>query len=267
VRAILLTSTHRRHAWVASALARRLDLVGVWQEEKSFVPERYAGSDDDLDVIRRHFEERDASEHHHFGSTSDPVLAAGATLCRVPPGGCNEQAEVERMLALRPDVGLVFGTGILKDPVIGAFRGRLLNIHLGLSPYYRGAGTNFWPLVNREPEYVGATIHYIDAGIDTGPIVAHVRPDVTPADGPHDLGNRTIIAAAKALADAAAFHVAGVLQGVPQEGEGRTYYRKHFNAEAVRTLHHNFRTGMIAEYLSDRPRRDAALRLVSLPTS
>ena len=45
-----------------------------------------------------------------------------------------------------PDVVLVFGTGLLKAPLIGAFPGRIINIHLGLSPYYRGAGTNFWPL-------------------------------------------------------------------------------------------------------------------------
>ena len=80
------------------------------------------------------------------------------------------------MAAARPDVVLVFGTGILREPLLSAFDGRIINIHLGLSPYYRGAGTNFWPLVNREPEYVGATIHYLDAGIDTGPIISHARP-------------------------------------------------------------------------------------------
>ena len=50
------------------------------------------------------------------------------------------------------DVVLVFGTGILREALLSAFPGRLINIHLGLSPYYRGAGTNFWPLVNGEPE-------------------------------------------------------------------------------------------------------------------
>ena len=78
-----------------------------------------------------------------------------------------------------------------------------MNIHLGLSPYYRGAGTNFWPLVNGEPEYCGATIHILDGGVDTGPVIAHVRPEIAAGDGPHDIGNKTIVAAAGALADAA----------------------------------------------------------------
>ena len=265
MRAVLLTSSMARHAWVASTLARELDLVGVWQEEKTFVPERYAVSGDDLALIHAHFAARDAAEARDFGGDSIPTLAPGATLRRVGGNGCNAAAEVACMMALRPDVGLVFGTGILKDDVIRAFEGRLLNIHLGLSPYYRGAGTNFWPLVNRQPEYVGATIHYIDEGIDTGPMVAHVRPEIRPGDGGHDLGNRTIIAATRTLARAASLHVAGRLQGVPQAGAGRVYYRKDFNADSVRRAQDNFRTGMIEEYLADRARRDAALSLVALP--
>ena len=166
------------------------------------------------------------------------------------------------MAALRPDVVLVFGTGLLREPLLSTFAGRIINLHLGLSPYYRGAGTNFWPLVNREPEYVGATIHYLDSGIDTGAILAHARPAIAAGDGPHDIGNKTIVAAADALVGAAAIHVAGAARPVPQWSAGRLYLRKHFNADAVRQLYRNFETGMIDDYLSARTSRDAALRLI-----
>ena len=106
------------------------------------------------------------------------------------------------MVEMKPNVVVVFGTGILKGDILSRFEGQLLNIHLGLSPYYRGAGTNFWPLVNGEPEFVGATIHYLDAGIDTGPIIAHVRPDIARTDGPHELGNKAIRAAAEGMVKA-----------------------------------------------------------------
>ena len=169
------------------------------------------------------------------------------------------------MAALAPEVVLVFGTGILREPLLTTFAGRIINIHLGLSPYYRGSGTNFWPLVDRAPEYVGATIHYLDAGIDTGPIIAHARPDLAADDGPHDLGNKTIVAAAPLLAQAAEAHVERRVNAVPQAGGGRLRQRKDFSAAAVRQLYRNFETGMIAEYLADRARRDAALSLVTLP--
>jgi phosphoribosylglycinamide formyltransferase 1 len=262
MRAILLTSTFRRHAFVANTVTAACDLVGVWQEEKSFVPTRYANGADDEAVIERHFASREVSEARYFAADDELRLARGSECRVVSAGGCNDPAEVARMIATRPDVVLVFGTGILRQPILSAFDGRILNIHRGLSPYYRGAGTNFWPLVNREPEYVGATIHYLDAGIDTGPILAHARPDIEPGDGPHDIGNKTIVAASQALIRAAEAHVAGSAHPIPQWSGGRLYQRKDFNAEAVRTLYRNFDTAMIDEYLAARRSRDAALRLV-----
>lgn len=265
--AILLTGNHLRHLFVAHEIAKRLDLLGLWQEEKTFVPETYAGNADDLEVIRRHFAARDVSEKKFFSTGTSESLSQSLVHRRIQGGAVNQQDEIDAMIALQPDVLLVYGTGILKENIIRAFEGRILNIHLGLSPYYRGSGTNFWPLVNREPEYVGATIHYLDAGIDTGAILCHVRPEMKTQDGPHDLGNRTIIAAADGLIRAAEAHCKGSVRSVPQTGKGRLYQRKDFNADAVRTLYHNFKEGMITEYLGNKTMRDAKLSLVSLTSA
>ena len=250
----------RRHTFVANALASRLEVVSVWEEEKSFQPLRYAGSPDEEAIITRHFEARDASEEAYFAEHREVRAPAR----RLPPGGCNDPAEIDAMRRSRPDVVLVFGTGLLKQPLIDAFPGNIINIHLGLSPYYRGAGTNFWPLVNREPEYCGATIHFLDIGVDTGPIVAHVRPDIRRGDGPHDIGNKTIVAAADALAEAAIAHAASPLRGVVQEGKGRLYKRADFSADAVTRLYANFAGGMIDDYLRNRVARDANVALVAM---
>jgi methionyl-tRNA formyltransferase len=263
-RAIVLTSTFLRHQFVVNRCAERLVVAGVWQEEKSFRPERYAASPDDEAVIAAHFAERNRSEEKFFGGDSETGLAADARTRRIQPGQINDPAEVDLMVELKPDVVLVFGTGLLREPLLGRFAGRIINLHLGLSPYYRGAGTNFWPLVNREPEYVGATIHYLDAGIDTGPIIAHARPQIDAADGPHEIGNKTIVAAARVLAGAARAHVAGTISAMAQPAGGRLYQRKDFCADAVRRLRANFATGMIPEYLAARTERDGRLSLRSL---
>jgi methionyl-tRNA formyltransferase len=224
-RAIVLTSTMRRHQFVANTLAGGLDVVGVWQEEKSFEPMKYAASADDEAVISRHFAARDAAEEAYF--SGDTVVRAPAR--RVPPNGCNDAGEIDAMRGAAPDVVLVFGTSLLQQPLIDAFPGRIVNIHLGLSPYYRGAGTNFWPLVNGEPEYCGATIHFLDAGVDSGPILAHVRPDIRSSDGPHDIGNRTITAAAQALVEVAArAHTDAVAWRSPGRRRTRVQARRLF---------------------------------------
>jgi methionyl-tRNA formyltransferase len=262
--AILLTSTFLRHHYVINTVAMTLDLLGVWQEEKSFVPEKYAGNADDRKVIQSHFAERDRSEDRFFGDHAALRVPATTVVRKLKPATINDAAEVQLMAGLKPDIVLVYGTGILKDGIIGAFEGRIINIHLGLSPYYRGSGTNFWPLVNREPEYVGATILQLDAGIDTGPVIAHVRPEIASGDGPHDIGNKAIVAACDALCAAAIACIEGRAPAVPQEGKGRLYQRKDFNADAVRLLRKNFETGMISEYLRNKTERDAKIDLVPL---
>jgi methionyl-tRNA formyltransferase len=214
-------------------------------------------------MIRRHFDARDASEEAFFAADDDVRVPASAVHA-LPPGGCNEGVAMEAMRRAKPDVVCVFGTGLLKQPLIDAFAGRILNLHLGLSPYYRGAGTNFWPLVNGEPEYCGATIHFLDAGVDSGPIVAHVRPAMRATDGPHDIGNKIIAAAADALADAAIAHVAHPMSGIAQSGEGRVYKRADFSAAAVRALYANFDKGMIPDYLAHQAERDRRVPLVTL---
>ena len=264
MRAILLTSTFRRHVFVANAVGAGCDLVGVWQEEKSFRPERYARDAAEKAAIQRHFSERDASEVLYFDAADALRLSRGAMHRVVAASACSDPEEVAVMSAAAPDVVLVFGTGILREPLLSVFEGRIINIHLGLSPFYRGAGTNFWPLVNREPEYVGATIHYLDAGIDTGPILAHARPHIEIGDGPHSLGNKTIASAAEVLLRAATAHVAGTAYAVPQWKGGRLYQRKDFGADALKALYRNFNTAMIEEYLAARASRDAALRLIEL---
>jgi len=264
-RIIILTSNYLRHQYVVQSLIDALDVCGVWQEEKSFVPESYAGSEDDRRVIRAHFDARDRSEEQYFGAFHTLRLSQGTVHHTLPAGSINLPDEVRMMQELNPDVVVVFGTGILKEQLIQAFAGNIVNLHLGLSPYYRGSGTNFWPLVNREPEYVGATIHYLDAGIDSGHMICHVRPDIAAGDGPHDLGNKTIQKALEVFPAVLRAHAAGTVAARPQSGEGKLYLRKHFNADAVRRLYKNFQSGMIEEYLASKEERDRALTLLSPP--
>ena len=139
-RVIILTSTFLRHQYVANYLAERMSVVGVWQEEKSFRPLSYAETTDEEDVISRHFGARDEAERVYFGHHDKLLLDRHVIHRRIASGKINDRAEVERMIALKPTLILVFGTGIIKNLIIEPFSNSIINIHLGLSPYYRGSG-------------------------------------------------------------------------------------------------------------------------------
>jgi methionyl-tRNA formyltransferase len=58
---------------------------------------------------------------------------------------------------------------ILKD-IIDYLKGQIINLHISLLPWNRGADPNLWSFLEDTPK--GVTIHVIDAGIDTGDIIA-----------------------------------------------------------------------------------------------
>ncbi len=148
----------------------------------------------------------------------------------------------------------VFGSSILKEELIDSLGSkRIINMHLGLSPYYRGSGTNFWPLYNEEPQYVGATIHYIDKGIDSGKVIGQVQPEITSEDTPHSIGNKTIIAGTRLLSQVLARLEKGErLEGQAQDlTEGKLYFFKDCRGEHIVELIKKW-PRVLKEYLANK---------------
>ncbi len=69
-----------------------------------------------------------------------------------------------------PDLGLIYGSPILKPSLFELPKWGTLGIHHGKMPEYRGKKTTFWALYNNEPA-AGVTIQRVNAGLDTGQIV------------------------------------------------------------------------------------------------
>ena len=61
------------------------------------------------------------------------------------------------------------GLPIIKQKILNNFSSRFLNVHPGILPFYRGLNPVQWSVSNLAP--IGATLHFIDEGIDTGPIL------------------------------------------------------------------------------------------------
>lgn len=68
------------------------------------------------------------------------------------------------------DVLILYGhREILSEEFIRNFKGRIINLHISLLPYNKGADPNFWSWFDGTPK--GVTIHTVDKGIDTGRIL------------------------------------------------------------------------------------------------
>jgi formyltetrahydrofolate-dependent phosphoribosylglycinamide formyltransferase len=77
----------------------------------------------------------------------------------------------------------------LKDPILTDYAGRIVNVHPSLLPAFPGRSA--WAQAfEAGVEETGCTVHLIDAGIDTGPILAQSRVPILPGDTVDDVRKR-----------------------------------------------------------------------------
>ncbi len=80
------------------------------------------------------------------------------------------ESAIKMLKETNADLGILYGTNIIKESVFSIPRLGSINIHQGLAPIYRGGPTVFWELFNDEKE-VGITVHFVAPKVDTGDII------------------------------------------------------------------------------------------------
>ena len=120
-------------------------------------------------------------------------LPAGLINCRGFKSKFPEEAQHETADALRQSgVELVCLAGFMRllgAPLLHAFAGRIINIHPSLLPSFPGLHAWTQAVEAGAPES-GCTVHYVDAGMDTGPIISQAMVPVLPDDTPESLHAR-----------------------------------------------------------------------------
>lgn len=264
MRTVLITSNSLRHKYLAAQLAEGTQLALVVSEEKSAkIQDATSYSEEEAQLLNAHFRSRQESEGRFFGRfdqfpTNTPLLS-------LPHGEVNTLAVFEQILEKAPDYIILFGSSIIKPPLLENYPGRVVNLHLGLSPYYRGSATNLFPFFYKEPEGVGATIHLATSKVDEGAILAQLRPQIQIEDDVHSIGNGVILEAGKLFPKVLQAWSQNKLIPRPQKEGGRICRNKDFNPSVLRTIQSNFQEGMLEDYLREKEERDRRKPIVQNP--
>jgi phosphoribosylglycinamide formyltransferase-1 len=103
----------------------------------------------------------------------------------------------EEILALDPDLLVTSGFLVkVPDSIVRRYAGRIINIHPSLIPSFCGVG--YYGLkvheeaLKRGVKITGATVHYVDEGMDTGPILLQKAVEVLQGDTPETLQKRVM---------------------------------------------------------------------------
>ncbi len=141
-----------------------------------------------------------------------------AALYGFPVAICKDQNAPDAIARLRdwsPDLIIFTGGNILRKQLLEVPRLGVVNVHLGLLPEIRGMSSPEWSLLKNIP--VGVTIHYMDTGIDTGPILHRSEfTDASCCESLSDLRNRLIAFGVEKLGQVVAALDRGTLSATPQ---------------------------------------------------
>lgn len=94
----------------------------------------------------------------------------------------NNREIINLVHGLKPNLIFVNGTRIISKQIIDKLGIKMINIHVGITPKYRGVHGGYWALYNENKELFGTTLHYIDSGVDTGFIIAQKIVKVSAKD-------------------------------------------------------------------------------------
>lgn len=253
---LLLRSNELRHR----ALAARLNEHNLLAADFIETIQPASAQPDLSNLERLHFQARSQVENDFFFNAAPLSLEAISKI--MPAAGINSPAFHSVIDNVEFDVAVTFGVSILSSETIVRLRNRILGIHLGLSPYYRGSGTNFFPFMNGELGAVGYTLMHLDNGVDTGAIVHQGRAPVVLGDSIHSIGNRNIEYLIRDI-------VRLGLNGIDFESaihvdhsNGKLYRKRDFTEDALKTALRNIRDGLVDSYIQNVDRENDKFSLI-----
>lgn len=116
---------------------------------------------------------------------------------------------------------------ILSKEIINRVKKPIINLHISLLPYNRGANPNFWSFYDNTPK--GVSIHIVDDGIDTGPVL--IQKEIV-FDGHEDdlelTYNRLILEVERLFIQSWDSILSGTITPKEQEGPGSYHSPKDF---------------------------------------
>lgn len=238
-RIVLLTGNELRHIFFKKymSIQDEIEVIASFCESDNGNIIKKVSQQENNKLRTKHLEERVKSEIIFFKKFCDETKDKSNSIF-INRGDINLNENVNKIKVLNPDLIISYGCSIIKSELLEIFKGKFINIHLGISPYYRGSGTNFWPFVENELSAIGTTFMHIDEGIDTGAIIHQIRAKIEINDSIHSIGNRLIQDSIyECIKIIKSFHE--LKKQEKNKSKGKLYRNLDFNEECVREAYKN----------------------------
>lgn len=231
---VLVTGNEHRHKFFSSFLNNFPGIkLLLTVHENSGIDKSIIKNKD----IKNHFDLRMKNEKKYFKSY---LSKNNSKILKIKKGEINNNYVVDRINENNYDFIIFYGCSIIKKEIIRKFFNIKLNIHLGLSPYYKGAGTNFFSFTNNEIHFCGSTIMTLSKKVDDGKIIHQLRPNISLGDNIHEIGNMIIKRTASDLCKIITFEKKIKFYNFKSKYKTKYFKKKDFNIKSLKKTLKNF---------------------------
>ena len=175
----LFTSNKNRHNYLINLLSEVSDELYVIQECSTIFPGIVPGHYQASSIMKKYFENVNNAQSQLFGNSYVNNKKKNIKILPMLSRDLNQCSMNLLSDFLKSDVYVVFGSSYIKGELVDFLvKQKALNIHAGVSPYYRGTDCNFWALYDDNTHLVGSTIHLLSKGLDSGPMLYHAMSNL-----------------------------------------------------------------------------------------
>ena len=249
----MITGTHSRHLFVHEAvLETGFECAAIIMDREDLLPSTPSDiSNRDKINFERHFRERYDIESTVYGKINPELLFDGIPTLRCIPESLNSEDSERFVKNFKPDLVFILGPDLIKDPLLSVLPNDCVNMHLGLSPWYRGSATLFWPFYFLQPQFAGVTFHQITREADAGRVLHQCVPDLLPEDGIHDVGAKAVVKAKSELKKLlAAYTERKKWNYKDQLSSGKLFLTRDFEPAHLRVIYDSFDNNIVEAFLN-----------------
>ena len=246
----LFTTDKKRANYFINFISKICTNLYVVQEHGFKIPGKSTEQSNYPNIIKKYFDNVYAAEKRIFGN---PVLKKKEKKIKILSIKLGELSNLPLnhfQDFWKSDYYIVFGSSYIKGELVDfLIKKKAINIHMGVSPYYRGTSCNFWALYDGNAHLVGSTVHMLSKGLDSGPILYHAMSNINIKANPFEYTMSTVKSAfhsiTKKIEEGSIFEIVPVLQNKNDEirysrkaefGENtvKNYFSKKINLKNIK---------------------------------
>ena len=250
MRIIILTHSKERHFYLVNNIIEKTEsVVGVITGAKIVNRSRYENFVKKIKNIKyylknkflntifiqygkRLLREKELAEKKFFGGSTkrfydkhkELLIATVTSKYR----SINDDYYISIIKDKKPDVIIVMGTCLIGKEIISSAK-FVINMHTGLSPYYRGGNTNLWPFIEKDFGYFGVTIHLMSLGIDSGNIIFTKSPEINQNDNYGTINSKSIVIGVNLIIESIKLIEKNQLNSIEQWTDGKLFFDRDWN--------------------------------------